>query len=62
MLNIPTVTIRWMAIASVGLSLVLHAEDASRVAPPATPEHAVVENYQGRQVAVKVEAHRAFPS
>jgi hypothetical protein len=62
MFDIPTVTIRLMALATVGLSLMLAAGDASRVAPPATPEHAVVENYQGRQVAVKVEAHRAFPS
>jgi hypothetical protein len=40
MLNIPT----WLAIASVGLSLVLHAENASHPAPPATAEHDVVEN------------------
>ena len=50
MLNIPTVTIRWMALATVSLSLMLAADDASRPAPPATPEHDVVENYHGRQV------------
>jgi hypothetical protein len=50
MFNIPTVTIRLMAIATVSLSLMLAVEDASRAAPPATPEHDVVENYHGRQV------------
>ncbi|HXW61349.1 MAG TPA: hypothetical protein VEJ45_02025 [Candidatus Acidoferrales bacterium] len=50
MFNIPTVTIRLMALATVSLSLMLAVEDASRVAPPATPEHDVVENYHGRQV------------
>jgi hypothetical protein len=50
MFNIPTMTIRLMALATVGPSLMLAAGDASRVAPPATPEHAIVENYQGRQV------------
>jgi prolyl oligopeptidase len=50
MFNIPTVTIRLMALATVSLSLMLAADDASRPAPPATPEHDVVENYHGRQV------------
>ena len=39
-----------MALATVSLSLMLHGEDASRVAPPATPEHDVVENYHGKKV------------
>ena len=43
-------TVRLMALATVGLSLILAAEDASRAARPATPEHDVVENYHGRQV------------
>jgi prolyl oligopeptidase len=47
---IPTVTIRLLALATVSLSLMLVAEDASRPAPPGTPEHDVVENYHGRHV------------
>src|SRR5215472_3677985 len=43
-------TIRLMALATVSLSLMLAVEDAPRAAPPATPEHDVVENYHGRQV------------
>ena len=50
MFNISSVTIRLMALATVGLSLMLAVEGASRTAPPATPEHDVVENYHGRQV------------
>src|SRR4029077_805120 len=37
-------------LATVSLSPMLAADDASRPAPPATPEHDVVENYHGRQV------------
>src|SRR5215831_14403360 len=47
---VPTVTVRLMALATVSLSLMLEPEDAPRAAPPATPEHDVVENYHGRQV------------
>jgi prolyl oligopeptidase len=43
-------TIRWMVLATVTLSLMLAADDPSRPAPPATPEDDVVENYHGRQV------------
>jgi prolyl oligopeptidase len=43
-------TIRLMVLATVSLSLMLAVEDAPRPAPPATPEHDVVENYHGRQV------------
>ena len=50
MLNIPTVTIRLMTLATVSLSLMLAEDDASRAGPPATPEHDVVQNYHGRQV------------
>jgi hypothetical protein len=50
MFNIPTVTIRFIVLASAGVSLMLHVEDAPQAAPPATPEHDVVENYHGRQV------------
>lgn len=39
-----------MVLATVGLSPMLAIEDAPRTAPPATPEHDVVENYHGRQV------------
>ena len=37
-------------LATVSLSPMLAVEDAPRTAPPATPEHDVVENYHGRQV------------
>src|SRR5215472_3769394 len=47
---ISRVTIRLMVLATVSFSLMLAADDASRPAPPATPEHDVVENYHGRQV------------
>src|SRR5215469_9941307 len=47
---IQTATVRLMALATLSPSLMLAADDASRVAPPATPEHDVVENYHGRQV------------
>ena len=47
---ISRVTIRLMVLATVSLSLMLAAEDAPRTAPPATPEHDVVESYHGRQV------------
>ena len=47
---IPTVTIRLMVLATVSLSPMLALEDASQAAPPATPEHDVVENDHGRQV------------
>jgi len=43
-------TIRLMALATVSLSLMLAVEDAPRAAPPATPQHDVVENYHGRPV------------
>src|SRR5260221_2632296 len=39
-----------MLIAGGTASLMLAADGASRPAPPATPEHDVVENYHGRQV------------
>jgi len=39
-----------MVLATVSLSPMLAADDASQPAPPATPEHDVVENYHGRQV------------
>jgi prolyl oligopeptidase len=42
-----------MVLATVSLSpmlAVLAVQDAPRTAPPATPEHDVVENYHGRQV------------
>jgi len=39
-----------MALATVSLSLMFAVEDAPRVAPPATREHDVVENYHARQV------------
>src|SRR5438093_1427424 len=48
--NISSVTIRLMVLATVTLSPMLAVEDAPRTAPPATPEHDVVENYHGRQV------------
>src|SRR5258705_10403065 len=44
------VTIRLMVLVTVSLSLMLAADDASRPAPPATPEHDVVENYHCSQV------------
>jgi hypothetical protein len=47
---ISSVTIRLMVLATVSLSPMLAVEDAPRTAPPATPEHDVVENYHGRQV------------
>jgi prolyl oligopeptidase len=39
-----------MVLATVSLSLMVGADEASRPAPPATPEHDVVENYHGTQV------------
>src|SRR5438874_10021020 len=44
------VTIGLMVLATVSLSPMLAVEDAPRTAPPATPEHDVVENYHGKQV------------
>src|ERR1051325_5524584 len=39
MFSIPTVTVRLMALASVSLSLMLHAEDASLLGPADPPDH-----------------------
>src|SRR5262245_40402520 len=50
MLKMPTETIRWMALATAGLSLIRASGGAPRPAPPATAEHDVVENYHGREV------------
>ena len=47
---IPSATVRLLALVTVSLSLMLHGEDASRLAPPGTPEHDIVEKYHGRQV------------
>ena len=42
--------IRLMVLATVSVPLMLAADDASRPAPPATPEHDIVEIYHGKQV------------
>jgi len=39
-----------MALVSVCPALMVHAEDATRPAAPATPEHDVVDNYHGREI------------
>jgi len=44
------VTIRLMVLATGSLALMFAADGASRPAPPATPEHDVVENYHGREI------------
>jgi hypothetical protein len=45
-----TATVRLMAVATLSLSVMRAVEGASRAAPPATPEHEVVENYHRKQV------------
>ena len=50
MLNISSVVIRLTTLAVVSLSSMLAVEDETRPAPPATPEHDIVENYHGTQV------------
>src|SRR5580765_672564 len=50
MVNIPTATMRLMALATVSLALMRASAEAPRPAPPATAEHDVVENYHGSKV------------
>ena len=50
MFKFSNAAIRSMALAVVSLSPMLAVEVAPQIAPPATPEHDLVENYHGRQV------------
>jgi len=50
MFSISSVTVRSIVLATVSLSPMLAVVVAPQTAPPATPEHDIVENYHGLQV------------